>query len=175
LTGEGAGQAIEPRNQPRPGCRRRQARRKARSLEAIARASRGPRGVGEPWHVRKLHAREPGEPVGRPSPDQGRDARGRPRPQARDERCGQSDRPVVPAKLANKTARAEAEPVEERGLTKGNSESAARCGHSAALRTPDALDRVRRMQDGIRGRRSARNTPTIAGPTFATQGRSPVR
>jgi hypothetical protein len=29
---------------------------------AKARAARGPRAVGEPWHVRKLHAREPGEP-----------------------------------------------------------------------------------------------------------------
>jgi hypothetical protein len=37
--------------------------RKATSLAALARAAGGPRAVGEPWHVRNLHAREPGEPV----------------------------------------------------------------------------------------------------------------
>jgi hypothetical protein len=37
--------------------------RKAISLAALARAAGGPRAVGEPWHVRNLHAREPGEPV----------------------------------------------------------------------------------------------------------------
>src|SRR6266481_7743479 len=45
LTGEPAGQAIEPRNQPRPGCRRRQAERKATSLEALGASFQGtPRG-----------------------------------------------------------------------------------------------------------------------------------
>jgi hypothetical protein len=37
--------------------------RKAISLAALARAAGGPRAVGEPWHVRNLHAREPGEPI----------------------------------------------------------------------------------------------------------------
>jgi RNA-directed DNA polymerase len=70
---------------------------------------------------------------------------------------GQSDSPVVPAKPANKPARgktahthAGAESVEERGLAKGNTESAARSGHSAGSRAPRALDRVR--QAARRGR-----------------------
>jgi len=58
---------------------------------------------------------------------------------------GQSDSPVVPAKPANKAARAAAEPVEERGLAKGNTESAARSGHRAGKRAPRALDRVRQV------------------------------
>jgi group II intron reverse transcriptase/maturase len=58
---------------------------------------------------------------------------------------GQSDSPVVPARPANKAARAEAEPVEERGLAKGNAESAARPGHRAGPGVPLALDRVRQV------------------------------
>lgn len=37
--------------------------RKATPSGALSRAAGGPRAVGEPWHVRNLHAREPGEPV----------------------------------------------------------------------------------------------------------------
>src|SRR5437879_3212498 len=45
LTGERAGRAIEPRNQPRPGCRRRAARRKATLLVALDASRQGtPRG-----------------------------------------------------------------------------------------------------------------------------------
>jgi RNA-directed DNA polymerase len=65
---------------------------------------------------------------------------------------GQSDSSVVPAKPANKAARGEAahtqteaEPVEERELAKGNTESAARSGHGAGTRAPRALDRVRQV------------------------------
>jgi group II intron reverse transcriptase/maturase len=65
---------------------------------------------------------------------------------------GQSDSPVVPAKLANNPARGEtahtragAESVEERGLTKGNTDSAARSGRRAGTRAPRALDRVRQV------------------------------
>src|SRR5690242_5380591 len=61
---------------------------------------------------------------------------------------GQSDSPVVPAKPANKTARAVAEPVEERGLAEGNTASAARSGHGAGTRAPGALDRVRQVAGG---------------------------
>jgi len=67
---------------------------------------------------------------------------------------GQSDSPVVPAKLANKPARGEAahtragaESVEERGLAEGNTESAARSGHSAGIRAPRGLDRVRQVAE----------------------------
>jgi hypothetical protein len=38
-------------------------KRKAILLAALARAVGGSRAVKEPWHVRNLHAREPGEPV----------------------------------------------------------------------------------------------------------------
>ena len=41
-------QAIEPRNNTRPGRRRRCVKRKATLLAAIARAAGGPRGVEEP-------------------------------------------------------------------------------------------------------------------------------
>ena len=44
--------------------------------------------------------------------------------------CGKSDSRVVPAKLANKTGRPVAEPVEERRLAKGE--------HGPAKRAPDA-------------------------------------
>ena len=37
--------------------------RKATPRMALARANRGPRAVRDPWHVRKLHVREPGEPI----------------------------------------------------------------------------------------------------------------
>ena len=37
--------------------------RKATPRVALARVTRGPRAVREPGHVRKLHAREPGEPI----------------------------------------------------------------------------------------------------------------
>jgi RNA-directed DNA polymerase len=56
---------------------------------------------------------------------------------------GKSDRPVVPAKLPNKTAVAEA--VEERGLAKGNADSETRPGHRAGQDVPNGLDRVRRI------------------------------
>ena len=62
LTGARAGRAIEPRNQD-SGVPTLLSWRKATSVTALARAATGPRAVGEPWHVRNLHAREPGEPV----------------------------------------------------------------------------------------------------------------
>jgi hypothetical protein len=62
LTGARAGRAIEPRNQ-HSGVPTLSKRRKATPPAALARAVGGPRAVGEPWHVRNLHVREPGEPV----------------------------------------------------------------------------------------------------------------
>jgi hypothetical protein len=62
LTGARAGQDIEPRNQFF-GVPTLSGRRKATLLAALPRAVSGPRAVGEPGHVRNLHAREPGEPV----------------------------------------------------------------------------------------------------------------
>jgi group II intron reverse transcriptase/maturase len=45
----------------------------------------------------------------------------------------------------NKAAPAVAESVEERGLAKGNTDSATRSGHGAGTRAPGALDRVRQV------------------------------
>jgi RNA-directed DNA polymerase len=56
---------------------------------------------------------------------------------------GQSDSPVVPAKPTNKVARAAAEPVEERGLAKGNTESTAHTGRRTGTGVSSGLDRVR--------------------------------
>jgi hypothetical protein len=103
---------------------------------------------------------------------------------------GKSDSPVVPAKPANNAARgktahthAAAESVEGRGLAKGNTESAARSGHSAGIRAPQALDRVRQV---VRGDRAVKDTREgdisrdhgrmLPSPRRrSTQGRSPVR
>jgi RNA-directed DNA polymerase len=57
--------------------------------------------------------------------------------------CGESDRPVVPAKPLNKAAAAEA--AEERGLAEGNVASETRPGHRAGHDVPNGLDRVRRI------------------------------
>jgi hypothetical protein len=62
LSGVGAGRVIEPRNEA-IGVLTLCKRRKATSLMALARAVSGPRVVKEPWHVRNLHAREPGDPI----------------------------------------------------------------------------------------------------------------
>ena len=61
LTGVRAGRAIEPRNQ-KSGVPTLSEKWKATSLVALSRAAGGPRAVGEPWHARNLHAREPGDP-----------------------------------------------------------------------------------------------------------------
>src|SRR6266496_2492190 len=62
LTGARAGRAIEPRNQD-SGVPTRFTTWKAILLAALSRAAGGPRAVGEPGHVRNLHAREPGGPT----------------------------------------------------------------------------------------------------------------
>ena len=59
--------------------------------------------------------------------------------------CGKSDGPVVPAKPTNKVAVATAEPVEERGSTKGNTASKTRPGLRAGQDARSALDRVRQV------------------------------
>src|SRR5260221_11120547 len=62
LTGARAGRAIEPRNQ-KSGVPPLSEKWKATSPVALSRAAGGPRAVGEPWHARNHHAREPGDPV----------------------------------------------------------------------------------------------------------------
>ena len=62
LTGVRAGRAIEPRNYEF-GVPTLSQRRKAILPAAFSRAVGGPRVVRDPWHVRNLHAREPGGPM----------------------------------------------------------------------------------------------------------------
>src|SRR6266487_4046307 len=62
LTGARAGRAIEPRNES-IGVPTLSKRRKATLLAALSRVVGGPRAVEEPWHVRNLQAREPGDPT----------------------------------------------------------------------------------------------------------------
>ena len=62
LTGARAGRASEPRNQD-SGVPSRFTAWKATLPAALSRAAGRPRAVGEPGHVRNLHAREPGEPA----------------------------------------------------------------------------------------------------------------
>jgi len=63
LTGVRAGQAIEPRNQGDRGADAVKQVGRQHRWWRYARVARGPRAVGEPGHVRSLHAREPGEPM----------------------------------------------------------------------------------------------------------------
>src|SRR5215472_12637752 len=56
---------------------------------------------------------------------------------------GKSDSPVVPAKPSNKAGTAET--AEERGLTKGNTDSIAGSGRRAGKRLSQELDRVRQV------------------------------
>jgi RNA-directed DNA polymerase len=56
---------------------------------------------------------------------------------------GESDRPVVPARLPNKAAAAEA--AEGRGLAEGNADGETRPGRRAGQDVPSGLDRVRQI------------------------------
>lgn len=59
---------------------------------------------------------------------------------------GKSDRPIVPEKVANKTAEnAEAEPVEGRGQTKGNPSQQNTSRMQSRSNVPSALERVREV------------------------------
>jgi RNA-directed DNA polymerase len=116
------------------------------------RAARGPRAVQEPWHVRKFHVRDPGEPAAAHPPIKGGplgEGQGR-KPEMNG--SGKSDSPVGPAKPANKVARGEtalthaaAESVEERGLAEGNTAGNARSGRRAGGSVSQGLDRVRQV------------------------------
>lgn len=61
LTGECAGQAIEPRKEQEPECRRLMGVRKATSDFPQSQEKSGLCVVEEPVHVRKLLTREPGD------------------------------------------------------------------------------------------------------------------
>ena len=78
--------AIEPRNGVNRGADVVMTGGRQHRWWRYARAIRGPREVGEPVHVRNLHAREPGDPTIALPPGTVRAARGRLRPHARDVR-----------------------------------------------------------------------------------------
>jgi len=63
LTGESAGWAIEPRNHGNRGADAVSMSGRQHRWQRYARADSGSRAVQEPWHARKLHAREPGGPM----------------------------------------------------------------------------------------------------------------
>ena len=63
LTGVRAGWAIEPRNKSFWGADAVPASGRQHLRQRYARAVVGPRAVREPGHVRKLPAREPGDPI----------------------------------------------------------------------------------------------------------------
>ena len=63
LTGERAGWAIEPRNQGDQGADVVNQNGRPHRWQRYPRAASGPCAVGEPVHVRNLHAREPGDPM----------------------------------------------------------------------------------------------------------------
>ena len=63
LIGARAGRAIEPRNQEDRGADVVVQGGRQHRWWRYMRVARGPRAVEEPWHVRNLHAREPGGPV----------------------------------------------------------------------------------------------------------------
>ena len=63
LAGARAGRAIEPRNNNDRGADAVQKVEGNIAGGVMREPLCGPRAVGEPWHVRNLRAREPGEPV----------------------------------------------------------------------------------------------------------------
>jgi len=78
--------AIEPRNGENRGADAVMTGGRQHRRRRYARVAGGPREVGEPVHVRNLHAREPGDPTIALPPGTVRAARGRLRPNARDVR-----------------------------------------------------------------------------------------
>ena len=147
-----AGRAIEPRNHPDRGADVVATDGRPHRGLAVARAPADPaRSENQGMHASSMRENRESPPAAR-SPIRGGplgEGQGR-KPEMNG--GGQSDSPVVPAKPANKPARgeaaqtrAEAESVEERGLAKGNAESAARTGHGAGSSAAPALDRVRQV------------------------------
>ena len=63
LTGVRAGRAFSRERDNPPGCRRCKEKRKATSGVPLSRGTSEPRAVGDPVHVRKHLAREPGDPT----------------------------------------------------------------------------------------------------------------
>ena len=129
--------AIEPRNQPRLGCRRRRVRRKATSLVALDASHREPHAVEEPVHARNLHAREPGDPIVARPPDQRSGRPGKAMAASLGRTTWGVVQPRSTCEAPNKAvrggtaqARTAAEAMEERGLAEGNTDQRNGCSDS---------------------------------------------
>src|SRR5262245_34444629 len=155
LTGERAGRAIEPRN---PVNRGADAVRRAEGNITGWRYREPPgdpaRSKNQGMYGSSMRENREGPPLARSLIKGGPLGEGQGR---KPEMGGQSDSRLGPAKPAKKAAhggavhtQAAAEWVEERGLAKGNTESAACSGHRAGIRAPRALDRVRQVAKGDR-------------------------
>ena len=122
LTGESTGRVLSRERGFAPGCRRRQHARKATWTTSLSQDVFRPRVVVDPVHVRKLLAREPGDPVS------GRSGwRYDPRCESQGNttamnRHGKSDRPICTEETVEqkRVGFPLAEIAEGRGLTKGN-------------------------------------------------------
>ena len=122
LTGESTGQVLSRERGFAPGCRRRQLDRKATRNISISQEMFRPRVVVDPVHIRKLPAREPGDPVsGRSGWRYGPRCESQGRTTAMN-RHRKSDRPICTEEAVEqkRVGFPLAEIVEGRGLTKGN-------------------------------------------------------
>ena len=137
--------AIEPRNGVNRGADVVMTGGRQHRWWRYARAIRGPREVGEPVHVRNLHAREPGDPTIALPPGTVRAAWGRLRPHARDVRSWEVGLPHSTGEAVEQGRCAAAEMVEGRGQREGNAASTTRSGHRAGSGVSSALDRARRF------------------------------
>ena len=111
---------LSSREIPLFGCRPCGLKGKAISTVALSQAAGEPGAVGEPVHVRKLPAREPGDFSNALSPSGGRpvgEGRGR---TTHTHVTEESDRAVVPAKGPNKGGQPSAEDLEGRAGTEEN-------------------------------------------------------
>ena len=137
--------AIEPRNGVNRGADAVMTGGRQHRRRRYARVAGGPREVGEPVHVRNLHAREPGDPTIALPPGTVRAAWGRLRPHARDVRSWEVGLPHSTGEAVEQGRCAAAEMVEGRGQREGNAASTTRPGHRAGTGASSVLDRVRRF------------------------------
>ena len=137
--------AIEPRNGVNRGADVVMTGGRQHRWWRYARVAGGPREVGEPVHVRTLHAREPGDPTIALPPGTVRAARGRLRPHARDARSWEVGLPHSTGEAVEQGRCAAAEMVEGRGQREGNAASTTCSGHRAGTGASSVLDRVRRF------------------------------
>lgn len=156
LTGETAGQGIEPRKHPRlRDADAHGAERKARSGASIRQDAVESRAVadsgtqGSILHGNREVPRLP-EPIGTHREVQGHTPMMKER--------GKSDRPVVPEKSSNQAAPAAAERMEGRGLAKGN---LSQQNASRTLRRNDAPNALERVRQAARRNKEAKFTALL--------------